>query len=155
MVGLTAVAVNRVNAPSCLPSPRRWSRTGPAVKRGITAKVAVQSVQRLLKKYDASGAAMAMMTTVQINEASTGCCIGQALITCDGFGLFHRWRTPAQTAETGFQSVMACIQPGMCAVGTMELETKAKGNSTMKPNEAADSGLLAFSPTHWATQVSE
>ena len=96
-----------------------------------------------------------MITTDQINAASTGCCIGQALITCDGFGLFQRSRTPAQTAETGFQSAMACIQPGMCAVGTMALETKAKGNSTMKPNEAAASGLLAFNPTHWAIHVRE
>ena len=78
-----------------------------------------------------------------------------ASITCDGFGLSHRSRTAAHTAETGFQSAIACIQPGMCAVGTMALDTKAKGNSTMNPNEAADSGLLAFNPTHWAIHVSE
>jgi hypothetical protein len=35
---------------------------------------------------------------------------------------------------------MACIQLGICAVGTMALETKANANSTTKPNEAADSG---------------
>ena len=37
----------------------------------------------------------------------------------------------------------------------MALDTKASGNSTMKPKEAADSGLLAFMPTMAAIQVSE
>src|ERR1700728_2514630 len=98
---------------------------------------------------------MAMITPGKFTKPPPGASMGQPGTTCDGFGLFQRCRTPAQTAETGFQSAMACIQPGMWAVGTMELETKAKGNSTMKPNEAADSGLLAFKPTHWATHVSE
>ena len=98
---------------------------------------------------------MARITTDQINAASTGCCIGQAWILADGFGLPHRSRAPAHTALTGFQSAMACIQPGMASVGTMALDTKARGNSTMKPNEAADSGLLEFMPTMAAIHVNE
>ena len=54
----------------------------------------------------------------------------------------HSSRAPAQTALTGFQSAMACIQPGMSAVGTMALDTKASGNRTMKPNDAARLGAL-------------
>ncbi len=50
---------------------------------------------------------------------------------------------------------MACSQPGMCWVGTMALETKASGKRTMKPNEAADSGLLDRSPTLAETHESE
>ena len=36
----------------------------------------------------------------------------------------------------------------------MALDTKASGKSTMKPNEAADSGLFEFSPTQAATHDS-
>src|SRR5262245_17664914 len=97
---------------------------------------------RCRKKCAASGAATAKITTDQIREASIGCCIGQARTIADGFGFPQRWRSAAQTALTGFQFAMACSQPGMCSVGTMALETKASGNSTMKPKEAADSGLL-------------
>ena len=37
--------------------------------------------------YVAIGAAIAIRATDQISDASTGCCIGQALIVADGFGL--------------------------------------------------------------------
>ena len=113
------------------------------------------SVIRCRKKYDASGAAIARISTDQMSEASTGCCMGQAWTTDDGFGLPHRCRVPAQTALTGFQFAMACIHPGMCNVGTMALETKDNGNRTMNPNDAADSGLLELRPTHAAIHVSE
>src|SRR5262249_45962475 len=113
------------------------------------------SVIRCRKKYDASGAAMARIITDQISDASTGCCMGHALTTDDGFGLPHRCRVPAQTALTAFQFAMAGLQPGMCKVGTMALETKAKGNRTMNPKDAPDSGLLEFRPTHAAIHVSE
>ena len=43
----------------------------------------------------------------------------------------------------------------MCWVGTSALDTNASGNSTMNPNEAADSGLLLLSPTHAAIHDSE
>ena len=62
---------------------------------------------------------------------------------------------PAVTALTGFQSATACSHPGMCCVGTMALETKASGKSTMKPNDAADSGVLLLRPTQAAIQDSE
>ena len=65
----------------------------------------------------------------------------------DGFGLPQRSRAPATTALTGFQFAMTCSHPGMCWVGTNALDTNVSGNSTMKPNEPADSGLLEFSPT--------
>jgi len=81
--------------------------------------------------------------------------MGHALTAADGLGLPHRCLVPAQTALTGFQLAMACIQPGMCSVGTMALDTKANGNRTMNPNDAADSGLFEFRPTHAAIHVSE
>ena len=40
----------------------------------------------------------------------------------------------------------------MCWVGTIASDTNASGNSTMKPNEAADSGLLLLSPTQAAAR---
>ncbi len=55
------------------------------------------------------------------------------------------------TALTGFQFATTWSHPGMCWVGTNALDTKVSGNSTMKPNEAADSGLFEFSPTHAET----
>ncbi len=76
-----------------------------------------------------------------------GCCIGQARIDADGFGLSQSWRAPAVAALTGFQFATACSQPGMYWVGTSTLDTNASGNSTMNLNEAADSGLLLLSPT--------
>ena len=42
----------------------------------------------------------------------------------------------------------------MRGVGTIALETNASGNSTRKPNDAADSGLLLLRPTQAATQDS-
>jgi hypothetical protein len=77
---------------------------------------------------DASGAATARISTVQAGEASMGCCIGQALIDADGFGLSQSWRAPAVTALTGFQSAMACSQPGMCWVGTIALDTNPRAS---------------------------
>ena len=65
----------------------------------------------------------------------------------------HRSRAPATTALTGFQLATTCSQPGMCWVGTKALETNVSGNSTMKPNDAADSGLLEFSPTQADTHA--
>ncbi len=41
-----------------------------------------------------------------------GCCMGQALIDADGFGLCQSWRAAAVTALTGFQSATACSQTG-------------------------------------------
>src|SRR5215470_9620063 len=113
------------------------------------------SVVRRRKYRDASGAATARISADQASAASMGCCIGQALIDADGFGLSQSWRAPAVTALTGFQSAAACSQPGMCWVGTIALDTNASGNSTMNPNEAADSGLLLLSPTHAATHDNE
>ena len=72
-----------------------------------------------------------------------------------GSGCPRACARPAHTALTGFQSATACSHPGMCWVGTMAFETKANGKSTMKPNEAADSGLFEFSPTHAAIHDSE
>ena len=94
------------------------------------------SVVRFLKKDAAKGAATTKINTDQIKAASTGCCIGHTWMVADGFGLPHRLRTPAVTALTGFQSATAWSQPGMCWVGTIALETKAKGNRT----RAASSG---------------
>ena len=68
---------------------------------------------------------------------------------------YPRAGAPAVTTLTGFQSATACSHPGMCCVGTMALETKASGKSTMKPNDAADSGLLLLRPTQAAIQDSE
>src|SRR3984957_8902460 len=99
----------------------------------------------------ANGAAMARMTTDQISAASTGCCIGQACTMADGFGLPHRSRAPATTALTGFQFATTCSHPGMCWVGTNAFDTNVSGNRTMKPTEAADSGLLDFNPTQAET----
>ena len=110
---------------------------------------------RRLKKCDAKGAATARISTDQIRAASTGCCMGHAWMVADGFGFPQRFRAPAVTALTGFQSAIACNHPGMCCVGTMAFETKASGNRTMKPNEAADSGLLLLSPTHAAIHDNE
>src|ERR1700687_718885 len=93
------------------------------------------SVVRRLKKYEANGAAIARISADQMRAASTGCCIGQAWMAPEGLGLPHRSRAPAVTALTGFQSAMACSHPGMCCVGTMALDTKASGKSTMKPND--------------------
>ncbi len=42
------------------------------------------------------------MTTDQIREAATGCCIGQAWTNEEGFGFPQRDRAPAHTALTGF-----------------------------------------------------
>src|SRR5450755_792664 len=110
---------------------------------------------RRRKKYEANGAAMAKMSADQMRAASTGCCMGQAWMAAEGFGLPQSWRAPAATALTGFQSATACSHPGMCCVGTRALETKASGKSTMKPNDAADSGLLLLRPTQAAIQDSE
>src|SRR5207248_997680 len=104
------------------------------------------SVVLRLKKWAAAGAATARITADQASAACTGCCIGHAWIVPDGFGFPHSTRVPDTTALTGFQVVIACSQPGMCWVGTMALDTKVSGSSKMKPNEAAVSGLLAFSP---------
>jgi hypothetical protein len=43
----------------------------------------------------------------------------------------------------------------MCWVGTREFETNVKGNKTMKPNDAADSGLFEFNPAHAVTHEME
>ncbi len=81
--------------------------------------------------------------------------MGHTWIRPDGFGLPQRFRAAAHTALTGFQSAMVCIQLGMWSVGTMALETNVKGNSTMKPKDAADSGLFEFIPTMAVIQVIE
>ena len=57
--------------------------------------------------------AIAIRAIDQIKDAATGCCIGQALIVADGFGLWNSWRVAAATALTGFQSAMARSQGGI------------------------------------------
>src|SRR5215813_3373085 len=137
-----------------VPRPFRCGYGGRVSAAGAGSDLCYSVVRR--RKYrDASGVATARISTDQASDASMGCCIGQASIDADGFGLSQSWRAPAVTALTGFQSAMACSQPGMCWVGTMALDTNASGNSTMNPNEAADSGLLLLSPTHAATHDSE
>src|SRR5277367_309842 len=89
------------------------------------------SVVRRRKYHEASGAATARISADQASDGSMGCWIGQAGIDADGFGLSQSWRAAAVTALTGFQSAMACSQPGMCWVGTSALDTNARGNSTM------------------------
>ena len=111
------------------------------------------SVVRRLKKCAANGAATARIPTDQISAISTGCCMDQAGIVPEGFGFPHKTRVPAITALTGFHVAIACNHPGMCCVGTNALDTKVIGNSTMNPNDAADSGLFELSPTHAATHV--
>src|ERR1700735_790956 len=91
------------------------------------------SVVRRRKYHEASGAATARISADQASDASMGCCIGQAWIDADGFGLSQSWRAPAVTALTGFQSAAACSQPSMCSVGTSALDTNARWNSTMNP----------------------
>ena len=132
--------------------PRSGGHPGPGTRApgGLS-----YSVVRRRKYRAASGAATARISTDQASDASMGCCIGQALIDADGFGFCQSWRAAAVTALTGLQSAMACSQPGMCWVGTSALDTNASGNSTMNPNEAADSGLLLLSPTHAATHDRE
>src|ERR1700723_3602449 len=110
------------------------------------------SVVRRLKRYDARGAATARMATDHSRAASTGCCMGQTWTVDDGLGLPKSTRHPAVTALTGFQSAMAWSHPGMWVVGTRAFEMKARGNSAMNPNEAADSGPLLLRPTKAATQ---
>ena len=60
-----------------------------------------------MKKRAAAGAAAAKIITDQVSAASTGCCIGHALIVPDGLGFPHSTRLPATTALTGFQVVIA------------------------------------------------
>ena len=129
------------------------AQQGQAQVGGVPS--AAYSVVRRRKECAASGQAVAKMSRDHRSDASIGCCIGQAWMAADGFGFPQRCRAAAQTALTGFQSATACIHPGMCAVGTIAFETNASGNRTMKPNEAADSGLFEFMPTMEATQVSE
>src|SRR5580658_8741373 len=62
------------------------------------------SVVRRRKKRFASGAATARISADQASDASMGCCISQAPIDADGFGLRQSGRAPAVTALTGFQS---------------------------------------------------
>src|ERR1700722_15694475 len=94
---------------------------------------------------------MARITTDQIRAPSTGCCMGQAWSVAEGLGLPKSWRAPAVTLLTGFQLAITWSHPGMCWVGTRELEMKANGNSAMNPNEAADSGPFLSRPTQAAT----
>ena len=67
------------------PAPREYDRTPGSVQmvvqggRGRAPRGAGgYSVVRRRKKWEAKGAAAARMTTDQIKEASTGCCMGQA-----------------------------------------------------------------------------
>ena len=80
-------------------------------------------------------------------DASTGCCIGQAWIEADGFGLPHSSRHAEATALTGFQLAMVCSQAGIPCVGTKTLETNASGKTTMNTMPCAASGLENAIPT--------
>jgi len=55
------------------------------------------SVVRRWKFRDASGAAMVRISTGQASDASMRCCIGQAPIDADGFGLSRSWRANTPT----------------------------------------------------------
>ena len=71
-----------------------------------------------------------------------GCCIVQAWIDADGLGLSQSWRAAAVTALTGFQSAMACSQPGMCWVGTSAAIAAELPLYTTNPDDFAGLGHL-------------
>ena len=77
---------------------------GGAHRRLRLAQIIVIRLSGAGKYREASGAATARISTDQASDASMGCCIGQAWIDADGFGLCQSWRAPAVTALTGFQS---------------------------------------------------
>ena len=117
---------------------------------------AAYSVIRRWKKWAASEAATARMATDQINEASMGCCIGQACTVAEGFGFPQSWRAAAVTALTGFQLAMACNQPGMCRVGHHGVRDEGQREQhdevrTKPPTPGSWSSM----PTHAATHASE
>src|SRR5215469_16507492 len=92
------------------------------------------------------------MATDQPSAVQTGCCMDQAELIADGFGLPHSSRHAAVTALTGFQSAMVRSQSGMPRVGTSALETNEMGNRTRKPKDWAVSTPFAQSPTQAASQ---
>src|ERR1022692_6378 len=94
----------------------------------------------------ARGANIVRRATDHRSAAVTGCCMGQAWMLADGFGLAQRWRAAAVTALTGFQSAMRRMAAGMCSVGTSALETIARGKRITGPMPWAVSGLLLATP---------
>src|SRR5271155_5433048 len=104
------------------------------------------SVVRRRYRCVASGANTAIIATHQSSDASSACCIGQAWMLADGFGLENSSRAAAVTALTGFQSAIVFNAAGMCSVGTSALDTIASGNSTTRPTLCADSGPLLIMP---------
>jgi hypothetical protein len=76
-------------------------------------------------------------------------------MVADGLGLPHRCRHAEVTALTGFQSAMSPNHAGMCWVGTMAFEMKARGNTMRNPSDWADSGPALSSPMHPQNQLKE
>lgn len=90
---------------------------------------ACQSAVRRLSSDVASGAYMRSRPTDQMSEASTGCCMGQAWIALDGFGLANRWRLAAVTVLTGFQFAMVPVGRACARWGPLHLtRTQAAGD---------------------------
>ena len=95
------------------------------------------------------------ITTDQMMAASIGCCMGQAGMVDDGFGLPHSSRTAAATALTGFQAAIVPSQVGRPLVGTKALDTNASGNRMISPIDCADSGPFTPRPMQAPNQLSE
>src|SRR5664280_1452772 len=106
-----------------------------------------QSLVRRRYSRAASGTHASRMRSDQTTEASTGCCIGQAWIEAEGFGLPHRVLQAEATALTGFQLAIVASHAGIPWVGTKTLETKASGNTRMKTMPWAVSALETAIPT--------
>ena len=99
----------------------------------VGRRAGAQSVVRRRYSTVAKGANTARIASDHNSDAATGCCIGQAWIVAEGFGLPKRWRAAAVTALTGFQSAMAAAS-GHSWVGTMAFETMASRKQNDQPD---------------------
>jgi hypothetical protein len=82
-----------------------------------------------------------------IRAAQTGCCIGQAFMIEDGFGLPKSCLQADVTALTGFQLAIVCSHVGFIPwVDTTAFDTRAIGNRMTSPIPWAVSGFLVVSP---------
>src|SRR5262245_62775779 len=87
-----------------------------------------------------------MSATDHSSDVAIGCCIGQTPTAAEGFGLWKSSRAAAVTALTGFQSAIVRRTDGIRSVGTIALETIARGKTITRPIPCADSGPLLTIP---------
>ena len=86
-----------------------------------------------------------MITTDQISDAHTGCCIGHAL-ECTAPGLPKSTRAACTVALNGFHSA-TCRSQAVIRTGlTNALDTNVTGKSQIRPPEVAASGVRTDRP---------